>query len=81
MPAARPGFGVGLILLSLPDEIVNHINDAIVQVLTEPETRRLFEARGFAITNLGPKPFAAKLAREHASRGEEVRRFGVKRDR
>ncbi len=63
-----------------PADVVNRINESISRVLSNPETGRLIEARGLTITNLGPKAFAERLAREHASRGAQVRMLGIKAD-
>ena len=63
-----------------PTETVNRIHEAISRVLNNPETRKLIEARGLVVADIGPKAFAEQLARKFHFNAEAVRRSGAKSD-
>jgi tripartite-type tricarboxylate transporter receptor subunit TctC len=63
-----------------PVDTVNRISDSISRALKNPETRKSLEGRGNVVLDIGPKPFAEQLARQHKFQAEAVRRSGAKLD-
>ena len=60
---------------------IARINDAIARELGGPtETRKQIEARDVVVTNIGPTPFAAEIARRYRVNEEAVRISGAQRD-
>jgi tripartite-type tricarboxylate transporter receptor subunit TctC len=60
-----------------PPDIVDRIHEAVSRAMNSPESRRMIDARGLVLTDIGPRAFAERLAHEYRSRGEAVRRSGV----
>jgi tripartite-type tricarboxylate transporter receptor subunit TctC len=61
-------------------ETVDRLNAAISLTLDSPETKKQIEARDIIVTNMGPKPFAAEIARRYRVNGDAVRISGAKSD-
>lgn len=63
-----------------PPDIVERIHEAVSRAMNSPESRKMIDARGLVLTDIGPKAFAERLAREYQSRAEAVRRSGAVAD-
>jgi tripartite-type tricarboxylate transporter receptor subunit TctC len=62
-------------------ETIARINEAVARELGSPtETRREIESRDVVVTNIGPAPFAAEIARRYRVNEEAVRISGAQRD-
>ena len=60
-----------------PADIVNRIHEAVSRAMNSPETRRMIDARGLVLLDIGPSAFAERIAREYSSRAKAVRQAGI----
>lgn len=80
---AIPGFEVGVINYvcvrsGTPEPIVRRLNQALVQVLADPELKARMQAAGSSPpVSSSPEELGAMLARESAKWGEVIRRAGI----
>ena len=58
-------------------EAIDRVNEAISRALSSPELRKQIEDRDIVVTNMGPKPLAAEIARLSRLNAEAVRIAGV----
>jgi tripartite-type tricarboxylate transporter receptor subunit TctC len=56
------------------------LNDAVGRAVGSEEVRKQIEARDILVTDIGPKPFAAAIARRFRTNAEAVRISGAQRD-
>lgn len=63
-----------------PADVVHRIHEAVSRALNSPESRKMIDARALVLTDIGPKAFAERLAREYRLRAEAVRRSGASAD-
>lgn len=80
---AIPGFEVGVINYvcvrsGTPEPIIRRLNQALVQVLADPELKARMQAAGSSPpVSSSPEELGAMLARESAKWGEVIRRAGI----
>ncbi|GGJ33645.1 ABC transporter substrate-binding protein [Neoroseomonas lacus] len=78
-----PGFEVGVINYicvrsGTPEPIIRRLNQALVQVLADPELKARMQAAGSSPpVSSSPEELGAMLARESAKWGEVIRRAGI----
>jgi tripartite-type tricarboxylate transporter receptor subunit TctC len=65
---------------TMQPEILSRLNDAVSRVLGSKDVRSQIEARDILVTNIGPKPFAAEIARRSRINAEAVRISGAQHE-